>query len=74
MWLFAGNICLQFGLGKIGLVGELVDWLPRIGKVETVWNILIWCEMKKWYWETKIRKGRGMLGKGVDVLKNWSCD
>ena len=25
MWLFAGNMCLQFGLGKIGLVGELVD-------------------------------------------------
>ena len=24
-WLFAGNICLKFGLGKVGLVGELVD-------------------------------------------------
>ena len=24
-WLFAGNICLKFCLGKVGLVGELVD-------------------------------------------------
>ena len=60
-WLFAGNICLKFCLGKVGLVGELVDWLSGVGKLKTMKYLkMVWNE--KLVLRNKNKKKRGHVG------------